>query len=157
MSVYIANYFGSHQNDSAPTDEQCVNIYDYQLRDSYPSCGSSYPPVNDITTPYLNSSDIQHDLNVEHPVNFTECSTVVQNAFTAANSPPAKELLPDIVSQIPIVLYNGDLDIICNTKGVLRYLSNLTWNGATGFDNVEKKSDWIVEDKKLVGFYRTEI
>lgn len=136
------------KNDSAPTDEQCVNIYDYQLRDSYPSCGSSYPPVSDITTPYLNSTEIQHDLNVENAVNFSECSTIVQNSFTAANSPPAKELLPGIVSQIPIVLYNGDLDIICNTNGVLKYLSNLTWNGATGFDDVDNKSDWIVEDKK---------
>ena len=136
------------KNETAPTDQQCVNMYDFQLRDSYPSCGSSYPPVNDITTPYLNDSGIQHDLNVQHPVNFSECSTVVQHAFTAANSPPAKELLPDIVSQIPVVLYNGDLDIICNTNGVLKYLSNTTWNGATGFNDVDNKSDWVVEGKK---------
>ncbi|KAI5969098.1 KEX1 [Candida margitis] len=136
------------RNESAPADQQCVNVYDYQLRDSFPSCGSSYPPVTELITPYLNSSKIQNDLNVNHPVNFTECNTKVQETFTATNSPPAKVLLPGIVSQIPIIVYNGDLDIICNSNGVLSYLSNLTWNGATGFDDANNRTDWIVEDKK---------
>ncbi|KAI5970104.1 hypothetical protein CANMA_000715 [Candida margitis] len=140
-------FLNATRNESAPADQQCLNVYDYNLHDSFPSCGDSYPPLSDANR-FLNRWDVQADLNVESPVNYTVCNTVVQETFTAPNSPPSKLLLPDIVSQIPIVLYNGASDILCNTDGVLKYLSNMTWNGATGFSDTNNRADWIVEDKK---------
>ncbi|CAI5755521.1 unnamed protein product [Candida verbasci] len=51
------------------------------------------------------------------------------------------DLLPYILSKIRIVFYNGELDIICNTKGVLSYLKKLEWNGKTGFTN-DNETTW---------------
>jgi carboxypeptidase D len=31
----------------------CLNVYDVRLRDSYPSCGMSWPPDLADVTPYL--------------------------------------------------------------------------------------------------------
>lgn len=99
------------KNDSAPTNEQFLNVYDCRLRDSHPSCDASYPPVSNLTK-FLNEKNVQIDLNVERQVNYTMCNRVIQSTFSATDSLPAKLLFPDIVSQIPIVLYNGALDIL---------------------------------------------
>lgn len=135
------------KNDSAPTNEQCLNVYDYRLRDSYPPCVASYPPVSNLTN-FLNENNVQIDLNVERQVNYTVCNRVIQSTFGATDSLPAKLLFPDIVSQIPIVLYNGALDILWNADDILDYLKNLTWNGAIGFDDVNNKTGWVFDHEK---------
>ncbi len=42
-------------------------------------------------------------------------------------------------SDIDVVVYQGQLDILCNTAGALRWLSKLTWVGKDGFDKAERK------------------
>ena len=42
-------------------------------------------------------------------------------------------------SDIDIVVYSGQLDIICSTSGALRWMNKLTWDGKKKFDAAERK------------------
>lgn len=39
--------------DDRNSPQGCINMYDVRLRDSYPSCGMSWPPDLTDVTPYL--------------------------------------------------------------------------------------------------------
>lgn len=43
----------SDDSDHRNSAEGCINMYDVRLRDSYPSCGMSWPPDLESVTPYL--------------------------------------------------------------------------------------------------------
>lgn len=143
------------QDSLAAHDQQCINMYDYTLRDSYPSCGMNWPKELKFVKPFLNNDDNKHDLNLKRLKTWNECSGRVSRNFYARDSFPSVHLLPDLLKQIPIVLFNGADDIICNTEGVLLYISKLEWDGIKGFENVDAKSDWL-HDKKNVGYVLQE-
>ncbi|CCG25146.1 hypothetical protein CORT_0H00280 [Candida orthopsilosis Co 90-125] len=143
------------QDGSAAHDQQCINMYDYTLRDSYPSCGMNWPYELKYVKPFLNNDDNKHDLNLKKLKTWNECSGRVSRNFYARDSFPSVHLLPDLLKQIPIVLFNGANDIICNTEGVLSYISKMKWNGIKGFENTDAKSDWV-HDKKNVGYMLQE-
>ncbi|KAI5955968.1 hypothetical protein KGF57_003453 [Candida theae] len=143
------------QDNSAQHDQQCINMYDYKLRDSFPSCGMNWPFELKYVKPFLNNDDNKHDLNLKKLKTWNECSGRVSRNFYARDSFPAVHLLPDLLKKVPIVLFNGENDIICNTEGVLSYISKLKWNGIKGFENAEAKSDWL-HDQKNVGYMLQE-
>lgn len=136
-------------------DQQCINMYDYTLRDSYPSCGMNWPYELKYVKPFLNNDDNKHDLNLKKLKTWNECSGRVSRNFYARDSFPSVHLLPDLLKQIPIVLFNGANDIICNTEGVLLYISKMKWNGIKGFENTDAKFDWV-HDEKNVGYMLQE-
>jgi len=121
---------------SAPKDAQCVNMYDVRLRDSFPSCGMNWPSDLATVTPYLRRKDVVNALHVnpDKSNGWTECSGAVSGAFRARNSRPAVELLPGILTQVPIVLFSGDQDLICNHVGTEELIHNMAWNGGQGFE-----------------------
>ena len=42
-------------------------------------------------------------------------------------------------SDIDVVVYSGQLDLICSTAGTLRWMNKLTWNGKAEFDKAERR------------------
>ncbi len=42
-------------------------------------------------------------------------------------------------SDIDVIVYSGQLDIICSTSGALRWMNRLTWEGKQEFDKAERK------------------
>ena len=42
-------------------------------------------------------------------------------------------------SDIDVVIYSGQLDLMCNTAGALRWINKLTWDGKKEFDMAERK------------------
>ena len=121
--------------------ELCLNMYNYKLRDK--DCGNSYPsPDRSNLAKFLREAKVMLDLNIDHKIRWQECNDNVTSTFVPSHSAPAKTLLPALLEQIPIVLFNGADDIICNTEGVLDYVSNMTWNGEQGFSDPDNKIDW---------------
>jgi carboxypeptidase D len=53
-------------------------------------------------------------------------------------------LVPRILEKIPIMLFAGDQDLICNYVGIEALISALTWNGGTGLGKVQTQS-WTVD------------
>lgn len=74
-----------------------------------------------------------HQLNLINLKKWNECNGRVGRTFQARHSIPAVHLLPELAKEIPVMLFNGANDIICNSQGVLSYLQKLQWNGETGF------------------------
>ncbi|CAI5760213.1 unnamed protein product [Candida verbasci] len=129
--------------------ESCINIYDYNLRDSYPSCGMSWPNELSNVYPFLRSDEVMNDLNLQYKKEWVECNGRVGGHFKARNSVPSIHLFPELLQQIPIILFNGANDIVCNSVGVLSYIKKLSWGGVTGFQNDTNQIDWIYNDSSV--------
>ncbi|CAH6723780.1 pheromone-processing carboxypeptidase Kex1p [[Candida] jaroonii] len=135
-------------------DQRCFNMYDYTLKDSYPSCGMNWPPDLVNVNPFLNSEEVQHDLNLKLFKKWHECSGKVGRNFNAKHSIPSVKILPDILEQIPIVLFHGNRDIICNYIGAENFIKEMKWNGETGFKS-DETFDWIYNND-ISGYIKTE-
>lgn len=136
----------------APSDQQCVNMYDYTLRDEFPSCGMNWPPDLVNVKPFLNNPGVQSQLNLVYKKPWLECSGRVGRNFIAKRSKPAVHLLPSLLEEVPILLFNGNRDIICNYIGTEAFIKELEWNGQRGWDN-ENVFDWHF-DGNLAGYVR---
>lgn len=126
----------------AKKDGNCINMYDYRLTDLYPQCGSNWPPDVHTVTPFLNLPEVQSHLNLVYKNKWRECVGRVTLNFKARNSLPSIHLFNDILAEIPIMMFHGDKDIICNTMGAQNMIKKLEWNGARGFSDAAPVMDW---------------
>ena len=129
---------------------KCLNVYNLHLADTVADCSvNRWPKQKDITS-YLRRPDVLACLHVGAKVlNWTYYSHSVYEAFDACHSTPSVELLPDLLRRIPIVLYNGEYDVICNYRATETMIDMMSWNGRTGFDlgngTFAPTESWIVE------------
>lgn len=115
---------------------ECFNMYDVRLTDTYPSCGMNWPPDLVNVTPYLRRQDVLNALNMgdaKRP-GWTECNGAVGGAFRAHKSKPSIQLLPELIEQVPTVLFSGAKDLICNHIGTEELINNMNWGGRKGFE-----------------------
>jgi carboxypeptidase D len=56
----------------------------------------------------------------------------VHQALTNAKSAPAITLLPKVLARVPVLLFAGDQDFICNYVGIESMVHEMEWNGAKG-------------------------
>ena len=47
-------------------------------------------------------------------------------------SPSSITLLPSVIERIPVLLFAGDQDYICNYMGIEKMIGSMTWDGETG-------------------------
>ena len=114
--------------------QQCVNMYDIRLRDDS-SCGMNWPPDLKQVTPYLRRQDVINALHInsDKKTGWQECSGAVTGHFRAKNSEPAIRFLPELLAEVPITLFSGDKDMICNHVGTEAMIDKMSWNGGKGF------------------------
>jgi len=146
------------QDLSGPKDQACINMYDIKLRDSYPSCGMNWPPDLETVTPYLRNPTLINNLHIDtskKAAGWTECNGQVSSAFTTRNSKPSFDLLPKILEQVPIILFSGADDLICNHAGTENLIAHLEWNGETGFSDNIITRQWTFEGESA-GTYRAD-
>jgi len=129
---------------------QCVNMYDIRLRDDS-SCGMNWPPDLTDVTPYLRRQDVIQALHInpDKKTGWSECNGAVSGHFRARNSEPTVKFLPELLEQVPVLLFSGDKDFICNHMGTEAMIENLEWNGGKGFEVSPgvwaPKQDWTFE------------
>ncbi|ORY62994.1 pheromone-processing carboxypeptidase KEX1 [Pseudomassariella vexata] len=139
--------------------KQCINMYDVRLTDEYPSCGMNWPPDLKYVTPYLRKAEVTEALHISSNKNtgWTECNGAVGAAFRASNSAPSIDFLPDLLSEIDVLLFSGAEDLICNHLGTEALISNMNWNGGKGFEvspgNWAPRRDWTFEGE-AAGFWQ---
>ncbi|KAI9716034.1 MAG: Cell death protease [Chrysothrix sp. TS-e1954] len=124
------------KNRQAPEMQQCVNMYDVRLRDDS-SCGMNWPPDLKDITPYLRREDVKAALHVDanKRAGWTECAGAVSSSFSTPKSVPAVKLLPDILAAgVPILLFSGGQDLICNHIGTENLIRRLSWLDGKGFE-----------------------
>lgn len=137
----------------------CVNMYDVRLTDTYPSCGMNWPPDLPYLYTFLSDESIQAKLNLDRaffekeksdPSNphlgetyWKECNNRVGLTLTNQHSKSSDELLLGVLEELPVVLFNGDKDIICNYIGAENFIRDLTWNGKKGFSDSVDIKEWF--------------
>ena len=140
-------------------DERCINMYDVRLDDTYPSCGMNWPPDLKQMNPYLRRQDVIKALHIdpEKKSGWVECNGAVGKAFKSRNSKSSVELLPDILKEVPVLLFSGDQDLICTHIGTENFIHNLEWNGGKGFElspgTWAPRQDWTFEGEPA-GYYQ---
>lgn len=146
--------------DATKGDGKCYNMYDVRLKDKWPSCGMAWPPDLETVTPYLRQEDVIKALHInkDKRTGWTECSGAVSSSFRASHSTPSIHFLPEIIEAgIPILLFSGAKDLICNHKGTEAMIGNMNWLGGTGFEISPgvwaPKQDWDFEGESA-GFYQ---
>ncbi|VCU40973.1 Bgt-60051 [Blumeria graminis f. sp. tritici] len=147
------------QTPGTDGNQQCMNMYDVRLKDSYPSCGMNWPPdLADVTT-YLRRKDVVDALHIDSQkqTGWKECNGAVGTAFRSSESKPSLSLLPDLIAEVPIVLFSGAEDLICNHIGTEELISNMQWNGGKGFELSQgtwaPRRDWEFEGQPA-GFWQ---
>lgn len=141
--------------------QQCYNMYDVRLFDEYPSCGMNWPPDLEYIKPYLRRPDVVEALNInpQKTSGWEECNGMVHSHFHTENSAPSGELLPKLMeSGVPVLLFSGDKDLICNHVGTEQMINNMKWNGGTGFETSPgvwaPRHDWTFEGEPA-GIYQS--
>ncbi|KAH6627105.1 Alpha/Beta hydrolase protein [Chaetomium sp. MPI-SDFR-AT-0129] len=139
--------------------KECFNMYDVRLKDVHPSCGMNWPPDLTNVAPYLRRKDVIDALHVNpnKVTGWVECNGQVGSNFRPSKSKPSFDLLPDILSEIPVMLFSGAEDLICNHLGTESLISRLNWNGGRGFEvspgNWAPRRDWTFEGEDA-GFWQ---
>ncbi|KAM0450123.1 hypothetical protein ACHAO4_007007 [Trichoderma viride] len=139
--------------------DACWNMYDVRLRDTYPACGMNWPPDLTSITPYLRRSDVIQALHINSAKSsgWQECNGAVGSNFKAKTSVPSVDLLPDLLKEVPILLFSGAEDLICNHVGTEYMINNLEWNGGKGFElapgNWAPRRNWTFEGE-VAGFWQ---
>lgn len=140
---------------TASKSQQCINVYDYTLRDETPACGMMWPPDVSALALFLREDEVMDNLNLKQKNRWTECDARVGRTLKARNSIPSIRLFPRLLEQIPIMLFNGEHDIICNTMGVDSMVLKLKWGGQTGFSENLPPVEWIHANKSA-GIIKSE-
>lgn len=146
--------------DVTKTGNQCLNMYDIRLKDVFPSCGMNWPPDLAQVTPYLRRKEVTDALHVnpDKRTGWTECDGSVSANFRVHKSKASIKLLPQLLEdKLPIVLFSGAKDMICNHLGTEDLISNMKWSGGQGFETGHEeyapKRDWTFEGESA-GYYQ---
>lgn len=94
----------------------------------------------DYLTAYLNKRDVMDALGVEVD-GFTMCSNSVGRGFGANYDglKPVIRLIPKILEEIPVLVYAGDADFICNWLGNQAWTDGLEWSGQKSYAKAESQ------------------
>ncbi|EGC34681.1 hypothetical protein DICPUDRAFT_153099 [Dictyostelium purpureum] len=133
-----ANVFNQLLSDSGTNTTSMVNMYDYRLND--PTAGDNWPqPGLGFETSYLQRADVRAAIhaNPNLPDVWTECNMTCNAALTNQDE-SSLFLLPILLKQIKVLIYNGQFDIICNHVGTTQYLDGMEWDGQQSWNNASR-------------------
>ena len=137
----------------------CLNTYDLRLVDTSPACGMNWPPELAATYAFLRKPAVRKALHVDDtqkPQAWVECNTAVGHALQehAAQMDASVALLPGLLeAHVPVLLFAGDQDVICNAIGLQRTVDALAWGGQRGLASAPR--DWRINGE-LVGTWQSD-
>lgn len=127
----------------------CLNMYDVRYEDTSPACGMNWPPEMHAITDFLGRDRVVSALHAQaHPGAWKECRGDIHRAFNEAKEQSSITIIPKVLSKIPMLIFAGDQDLICNYVGIENMIKELKWNGDTGLGTVETQS-WNVNGSSV--------
>ncbi|EEB09601.1 serine carboxypeptidase [Schizosaccharomyces japonicus yFS275] len=128
---------------SDKSGEFCFNMYDVTLTSPYPSCGMEWPLELPALTDFLSSPDVMKALHVasDKVSRWEECSSLVSNFYADTNVFRTRFTIAELLEEIPVMLFYGENDFLCNYVSGEFLISNLEWSGKRGFENASN-ADW---------------
>lgn len=129
-----------------PYQKTGQNVYDIRgpCEDSGNLC---YPALGWISE-YLNKKDVQSELGVEVS-SYDSCNFDINRNFLFQGDwmQPFHRLVPGILEEIPVLIYAGDADFICNWLGNQAWTNALEWPGQKDYNKAEIKDLTLGKDK----------
>jgi cathepsin A (carboxypeptidase C) len=120
------------------------NVYDIRgkCEDSSNLCYSALGWISD----YLNQQEVMDALGVEVS-SYESCNFDINRNFLFQGGwmQPFHRLVPNILKEIPVLIYAGDADYICNWLGNQAWTEALEWHGKKEFNQAK------IKDLKLAG------
>jgi len=150
-TTYIQCENDLQNKDWAAADRQCNSLMDTVLRHAgnlnvynikLPCIGSLCYDLKNIVT-YLNTPQVQKNLGV-NGITWKPCENTVGSAFYQDTLESYKVDIPTILSAgVRVVIYSGDLDLICNWMGGYQWSLSMQWPGQNELVNATAKT-WLV-------------
>lgn len=86
-----------------------------------------------LTCSCIQRTDVVTALHAnEHKEAWIECNSQVGGQLRNRKTAASISIFPDLLKKIPILLFAGDQDYICNHVGMEKLIANLEWNGGKG-------------------------
>jgi len=128
---------------------------DGNLGDPYDIRRSSDPtdPLSNHLGAWLNLPKTKAALNVTSKRHWVGCNTGPYFALSGDIDQSSLKLLPTILAKIPVMLYNGNYDLICNMDGTATYSTNMVWPGQHAF-NQAANNTWDGPNG-VAGYYQS--
>ena len=78
-------------------------------------------------------SDVVNALHASsHSGRWVECRGTIHSHFDEHKLNASITVLPKVLSKLPVLMFAGDQDLICNYVGLEAMMKSMTWNGGTG-------------------------
>jgi cathepsin A (carboxypeptidase C) len=128
------------------------NVYDVRgkCEDSSNLCYSALGWISE----YLNQKDVIDAVGAEVS-SYDSCNFDINRNFLFQGDwmQPFHRLVPSILEQIPVLIYAGDADYICNWLGNRAWTEALEWKGKSSFNAAETQDLKLGEEK--TGTFKT--
>jgi len=111
-------------------------------------------PFADRLTTFLNHGTIKKQLNASSSVTWGLCDTDPYFALMSDIDRSSENLVPGILAKIPVLLYNGNYDLICNMDGTADWSDAMVWPGAAKFATATNQS-WTGAKGQAGGWYKS--
>ena len=116
-----------------PYQRTGLNVYDIRgpCEDTNNLCYEEMGFISD----YLNRPDVMKALGAEVS-SYDSCNMDINRAFLFAGDwmKPYYRLVPGLLEQIPVLIYAGEADFICNAMGNPAWVEALEWPGKEAFN-----------------------
>lgn len=135
----------------APYEKTGLNPYDIRGPCEDSDSGLCYKGL-DYINKYLNRADVQAAMGVE-TTEFAACANGVGASFglTGDGAKPFHYDVAALLDQgVPVLIYAGDKDFICNWVGQVMWTEALEWSGANEYQ-ATKASLWVTDEGVLAG------
>lgn len=101
---------------------------------------------------YLNRKDVMKALGAEVS-SYDSCNFDINRNFLFQGDwmKPFHRLVPGILKEIPVLIYAGDADFICNWLGNLGWTNELEWSGQKDYQSAELKDFKLLDDGSKIG------
>uniref|UniRef100_A0A0A9XDE9 Carboxypeptidase n=2 Tax=Lygus hesperus TaxID=30085 RepID=A0A0A9XDE9_LYGHE len=120
-----------------------IDVYDYLL--------AGFSLDNEVTTAFLNQSEVRRSLHVGSLV--YNNGEYVASKLYEDNTKSVAPWLEELMDEYRVLLYNGQLDIICAYPLTINFVKQLKWSGAADYLKAPRKQ-WHV-GTELAGFAKT--
>uniref|UniRef100_A0A0A9YIS5 Carboxypeptidase n=1 Tax=Lygus hesperus TaxID=30085 RepID=A0A0A9YIS5_LYGHE len=101
---------------------------------------------------YLNSSDVRRHIHVGNST-FVDLSGTVYRHLLSDNLVSTKTKLETLMDHYRVLLYSGQLDLICAYSLTMNYVRKLKWKGAVEYRKAERQR-WFV-GKDVAGYFKS--
>jgi cathepsin A (carboxypeptidase C) len=133
----------------APYQQTGQNVYDVRgkCEDTSNLCYKGMGYVSE----YLNKESVREALGAEVD-GYDSCNFDINRNFLFHGDwmKPYHRLVPGLIEQIPVLIYAGDADFICNWLGNKAWSEALEWPGQKQFASKELE-DLVIEQNEHVG------